>query len=123
MNFLKVTLPKDSKVVLLEDSEMRIAWFKKRVPNLTVFSKVEDFIHYFKQAQPHPSCDFIFLDHDLGTVETGLDAAKFMSANFGRGGKFTLVHSWNREGARQMLELLNGALSVPFGDFELEVEQ
>ena len=34
MELFRVILPKDSRVVILEDSPMRIAWFQKRIPDL-----------------------------------------------------------------------------------------
>lgn len=120
MNLVKVVLPKASKVAVLEDSEMRQEWFKKRLPGVAILPTVQDFKDFFAS---HPACDFIFLDHDLGTKETGLDAAQYMHDTFGRGGKFTLIHSWNRKGAERMLDLLHGAIYIPFGDFEVEVEQ
>ena len=121
MNVVKVTIPKDSAVLLLEDSPMRIAWFRKRIPNLTVVSTVKDFISYFDKR---PTVDYMLLDHDLGEGNgTGEDAARWIKETFGGKGKWILIHSWNRDGARRMQDLIPGAPAIPFGEFDLEVEQ
>jgi hypothetical protein len=120
MNLLKVTLPKHAHVLLLEDSEMRIEWFRKRIPNLTVVSSVEEFIAYFDKK---PQCDFIFYDHDLGDGKgTGTEAAKWIHDHFGGGSKWAVIHSWNRAGAIRMREYMPNTPHIPFGDFDVEVE-
>lgn len=120
MNFLKIILPKDSQVVVLEDSPMRIAWFRKRVPMLTVCTTMSEFVAYFDAK---PICDFIFLDHDLGEgAGTGVDAANFIKERFGGNTSAMLIHSWNHSGVQAMQAILKGAPAIPFGNFELEVE-
>jgi hypothetical protein len=122
MIYVHVKLPAESHVLLLEDSPMRIAWFKKRIPHLTVVSNVEDFKQYFLNK---PICDFIFFDHDLGEgCGTGEDAATFIKEHFG--GNTTnagIIHTWNPSGAAKMKVLLPLTLWIPFGEFEVEVEQ
>lgn len=120
MNFVKIVLPKDARVLLLEDSAMRIAWFEKRIANLSVVSTVADFKDFFREGT---TADFIFLDHDLGTEENGADAAKHLNEAFGSGGRYTVIHSWNARGAQRMRASLPEAVVLPFGQFELEVEQ
>jgi hypothetical protein len=123
MNYIKVTIPKEARVLLLEDSPMRIAWFTKRIPDhLKVTSSIQEFKAYFDTK---PLVDFIFFDHDLGEGNgTGLDAAQFIKDRFG--GNTTnagLIHTWNPSGASKMRELLPLTLWIPFGEFEVEVEQ
>ena len=121
MNYVKITIPTESRVLLLEDSPMRIAWFRKRLPILHVVNTVQEFREYFNSK---PLVDFIFFDHDLGTEETGYDAAKYIKDKFG--GNTTnagIIHTWNPSGAAKMRELLPLTLWIPFGEFEIEVEQ
>src|SRR5258708_6046585 len=117
MDLIKVTIPKYARVLLLEDSEMRIEWFKKRIKKLHVCSSVQSFKDYFDTK---PMVDFIFWDHDLGEGGTGLDAAKFLVERFGiSGSRWGLIHSWNNVGATTMQQVITGSICIPFGSFEL----
>jgi hypothetical protein len=121
MNYVTITMLAESRVLLLEDSPMRIAWFTKRIPNLKVVRTVQEFRDYFETK---PLVDFIFFDHDLGTEETGYDAVKYMIEKFG--GNSTnagIIHTWNPAGAAKMRELLPKVLWIPFGEFEVVTEQ
>lgn len=121
MNFIKITLPKDAHVIVLEDSPMRMTWFKRRIPFCTVVDTIPGFKEFFTSRQ---ICDFIFLDHDLGEGNgNGVDACKFLVERFGGNSKTLIVHSWNRPGAQRMQDIIPGAVHIPFGDFELEVEE
>jgi hypothetical protein len=117
MTLFKVTIPKGCHVLLLEDSEMRIAWFKSKITHLKVVSTVADFKAYFDTRLP---VDFIFFDHDLGEGNgTGLEAVQFMKEKFG-GSRWGVVHSWNRPAAQRMLEVLPNIPHIPFGEFDIE---
>ena len=121
MNVLKVTLPKDSQVFVLEDSPMRQAWFRKRIPRVTVVDSVQGMIAYFETK---PICDYIFLDHDLGDGNgNGVEAARWLKQKFGVNVSALLIHSWNTVGVRNMQDVLPGAPAIPFGNFDLEVEK
>lgn len=117
MTFLTLTIPAHSHVLLLEDSDMRIAWFEKRIKNLKVTRTVQEFKDYFNTK---PLVDFVLMDHDLGTPETGLDAAKFMVDRFGATNNWGLIHSWNKAGAEAMQACGLRLLHVPFGEFEIK---
>jgi hypothetical protein len=119
MTLIKVVLPKDAKVLLLEDAEMRINWFKSKVPGITVVTSVEDFIAYF---ETRPVVDFLFLDHDLGPGGSGYDAAQYMADKFGSTNRWGLIHSWNRAGATRMQQILTAIPAVPFGEFDIEIQ-
>lgn len=118
MTLVKITLPKHSKVLLLEDSEMRIAWFKTKLPDITVVKTVAEFINYFGT---HPIVDFIFWDHDLGEGGSGADAATWCVEKFGSVNRWGLIHSWNKGGAAKMQDILKATPAVPFGEFDIEV--
>jgi hypothetical protein len=118
MILLKVTLPRYAKVLLLEDSEMRIQWFEQKVPGIKVVRSVEEFKEYF---DTHPTVDFIFFDHDLGEGGSGYEAAQFMAERFGATNRWGLIHSWNRTGAARMQQILEATPAVPFGEFDIEI--
>jgi hypothetical protein len=117
MDYLSVKLPEGANVTVLEDSEMRITWFQKRVPRLTVCRNVEEFKAYFSG---HPPCDFVFWDHDLGPGENGADAAKWFLEKFGGTNRAHLIHSFNIAGARNIQQYITFARHIPFGEFEIE---
>lgn len=119
MDLFWVKLPKDVKVVLLEDSPMRIAWFQKRVPDLVVCKDVAAFKEYFTTGEKR--CDFVFFDHDLGPGDNGQVAAQWFTDQYGASNKYALIHSWNWEGALKMSKIMNGVTWIPFGGFEVEV--
>jgi len=122
MNLIYIRLPKNSKVVILEDSPMRIAWFQKRIPDLIVCKTVLEFKQYFTSGRG--LCDFVFWDHDLGTKENGEDAAKWFGIKFGnQANDYGVIHSWNSEGAHRMQKLIPGTKHIPFGQFEVETEK
>lgn len=64
---LKICFKPHEKVLLLEDSDARIKWFRERVPenSLTVVSTVNDAI----AAMATNVFDIMFLDHDLGFLD------------------------------------------------------
>ncbi len=118
MELFKVSLPKGCHVLLLEDSEMRIEWFSKKVTNLKVVSSVQEFKKYF---DTYPIVDFIFYDHDLGDGNgTGLEAIQFMKEKFGGSNRWGMIHSWNRPAAQQMLSVYPNIPHIPFGEFDIE---
>lgn len=118
MNFLTVKIPKDARVMLLEDSPMRITWFTERLPYLHVVQSIEELKVYF---DGHPICDYFFLDHDLGEgAGTGVEAAEYINNRFGNLSSAGLIHSWNREGALRMQKVLPLLPWVPFGGFEID---
>ncbi len=119
MELIKITLPKDAHVLLLEDSEMRIEWFKARIPTLKVVSTVEDFKAYFATK---PQVDFIFYDHDLGEGNgTGMEAVEWIVEKFGGASRWAVIHSWNTPAAHRMQKLLVNTPHIRFGDFDVEV--
>lgn len=121
MTLFKVSVPKGAKVLLLEDSDMRINWFKSKIPEgLFVFKTLDEFKAHFENKN---GADFIFWDHDLGPGGSGYDAAKYLTDKFGSrsASKWGLIHSWNVGGANRMRELLPGSPHIPFGDFEIEM--
>jgi hypothetical protein len=114
-----VRLPEKAEVLLLEDSEMRILWFQKRIPELKVCRTVAEFKAFFEN---NPSLFFIFWDHDLGEEETGADAAKWFSERYGAINGYHVIHSHNQGGARNIQSYIRQAVCMPFGSFEVEFD-
>ena len=128
MEIVKFQIPRNSKIFLLEDSQQRIDWFKKRLPNLVLAERTDKAIEILSTT--HEPFDFVFLDHDLGI----LDASGFIDDAIGNGeivakhlasqgflGHNVCIHSWNPEGALRMKNVLNNAIVIPFGRFEIQV--
>lgn len=118
MTLFKVTLPRYAKVLVLEDSEMRIEWFEKKIPGVKIVRSVKEFIEYFGTK---PTVDFIFWDHDLGEGGSGYDAAQWTADAFGSVNRWGLIHSWNKNGAAHMQQVLKATPAVPFGEFDIEI--
>lgn len=123
----KIRIKKGMSVFLLEDSEERIKWFKEKFPELVHAETVLQAIDILKDKQ----FDFVFLDHDLGMLDyadysvggegTGRDVARFLSGKNWIGHN-VVIHSWNPTGAAAMKDLLEGAVAIPFGQFDIEWE-
>jgi|SRR5581483_6471418 len=121
---VQIKIPRGARVLLLEDSDNRIAWFKQRVSNLTLVQTADEAIEVIARS-PQPF-DIVFLDHDLGVLHadgtcpqgTGFQVAKYLA---GRRylGENVVIHSWNADGAAAMKDALYGAVAIPFGQFEL----
>jgi hypothetical protein len=120
LNLVWVKLPAKAKVVLLEDSPMRIAWFEKRIEDLVVCQSPKEFKDYFSKGTER--CDFIFWDHDLGDQGTSVDVAQWFTNRYGSGNEYGIIHSWNTAGARKLQDIMKGTKHLPFGSFEIEVE-
>jgi hypothetical protein len=117
MDYYKVLLSEGANVTILEDSDMRIKWFEKRIPNLHVCRTVKEFKQYFLG---NPPCDFVFWDHDLGTRETGADAARWFQTRYGAINRAHVIHSFNHAGALNIKRHIPAAVHIPFGEFEVE---
>lgn len=115
------------KIFILEDDEERIRLFEQAAQgkDLTVCRDLA------RAAQMYePPYDVILLDHDLGgrvmvdslEEETGASFCRWLGANHPtpEASTLTVVHSWNPDGAREMLRLLReigwqGVTACPFG--------
>lgn len=131
MSKVTIKLPREAKVFLLEDSQERISWFRKKLGNTlqTLVDRADDAIMMLSKHH----YDTIFLDHDLGLLElvgyngikpgpegTGLDVANHLASSKYLS-ELTVIHSWNPEGAKNMKNVLPNAVVVPFGQFDIEI--
>jgi CheY-like chemotaxis protein len=111
----------DWPVLVVEDTEDRISWFRKRMPK-AVFAKNAEAAFRALERQ-----DFkvIFLDHDLHWMHadnsifkgTGKEVAQFLSEKGFRG--IVIIHSKHVEGAAIMKRFLPNAKLAPFETFNI----
>jgi CheY-like chemotaxis protein len=117
-------IPTDWPVLVVEDTEDRISWFRTRMPKAIFAKNAEAALRALEQQ------DFkvIFLDHDLHWMHadnsifkgTGKEVARFLSQNGFRG--IVIIHSKHVEGAAAMKKYLSNAKLAPFGSFEITAE-
>jgi CheY-like chemotaxis protein len=119
---LKIRIPKNVRVFVLDDTEDRLAWFRERMPEMrsakTSFEAIE-----ILAAEPF---DVIFLDHDLHWMDAGdvnrqhgngKEVARFLAIR-----KFAgkiVIHSRNLDAVPFMRKILPQATIAPFGEFEI----
>lgn len=129
MNRITVHIPRDKRVLLLEDDPRRVEWFRQRICQLDHADSVEGAIALLSNNR----YDFVFLDHDLGTLHYAGEAASLDDkapgqavakhlASLGWIGDNVVIHSWNPDGAKMMKNLLRNAYAIPFGNFEVTIE-
>ncbi len=117
-----IKIPHGSRVLLLEDSDLRIASFVKRIPDLVVATSVDEAIAKLVDGP----FDLMFLDHDLGLLDyagvetetSGLQFAKHLAAT-GFVASTVVIHSWSSVGSAAMKNCLQDAHVIPFGKFEI----
>ncbi|HTS07842.1 MAG TPA: cyclic-phosphate processing receiver domain-containing protein [Candidatus Eisenbacteria bacterium] len=115
----------DWPVLVVEDTEDRISWFRQRLPN-AVFTKNAE-----AAFQPLSQQEFkvAFLDHDLHWMHadnsifkgTGKQNARYMAEHGFQG--IVVIHSRHEEGAAAMKKFLPKAKLAPFGTFDIVSEE
>ena len=114
-------IPPDWPVLVVEDTEDRISWFRQRMPK-AVFAKNA---HAALAALEQQDFKVIFLDHDLHWMHadnsifkgTGKEVARFLAKNGFQG--VVIIHSKHEAGAAVMKKYLSNARLAPFGSFEI----
>src|ERR1700733_9331366 len=120
------TIQTDWKVLVLEDTEERISWFKERVPDAVYCTTAADAIRELS------SQDFqvVFLDHDLHWMHaadntivqgTGKQVALHLKKTGFHG--IVVIHSKNENGVEVMQKILPTAKIARFGDFEIQTTE
>src|SRR5690349_20523942 len=111
---LTISIPRGSRVFLVDDDDYRIEWFFARLTSITVAKEAPDAVAILDS---YPRFDFIFLDHDLelftGNVGDGLQVAEHL-AGWGFDGRNTYIHSTNQNGAAAMHRAIPKATVGPF---------
>src|ERR1700745_480038 len=106
----------DWRVLVLEDTEDRISWFRQRLPNATFAKNAETAL----EALSREEFKAAFLDDDLHWMqadtsifrETGKEVARFKAKQGFRG--IVIMHSRHEEGAAAMKKYLPQARLAPF---------
>lgn len=127
-----IHIPKNSRVLVLDDSDARLQWFSLKLAScktLYLCSTADNCIKTLVQSGPY---DYIFLDHDLGVLDqygkppascgSGEQVAKHL-ADSGFLGSNVVIHSWNPTGAANMAKHLKGATVIPFGQFDIQITE
>jgi CheY-like chemotaxis protein len=117
-------IPADWPVLVVEDTEDRISWFRKRMPK-AVFAKNAEAA--FRALDQH-EFKVIFLDHDLHWMHadnsifkgTGKEVARFLAKKEFQG--IVIIHSLHEEGAAVMKKCLPKARLARFGTFDIVSE-
>lgn len=108
-------------VLVVEDTEDRISWFRQRLPK-AVFAKNAEAAF---QALERQAFKVIFLDHDLHWMHadnsifkgTGKEVARYLAKKGFKG--IVIIHSLHVEGAAAMKRCLANARLAPFGSFDI----
>ena len=114
----------DWQVLVVEDTEDRISWFRQRLPKAVFAKNAETAL----QALSQQEFKVAFLDHDLHWMHadntifkgTGKEVARFIAEQGFQG--IVVIHSRNEEGAAAMKKYLPKARLAPFGSFEIVTE-
>jgi len=114
-------IPTDWPVLVVEDTEDRISWFRQRLPHAKFAKTAEEAFRVLKQSE----FKVLFLDHDLHWMHadnsifkgTGKDVARFLEESRFEG--IVVIHSKNEEGAAAMKKYLPNAKLARFGSFEI----
>lgn len=106
-------------LILEDDFEVRVPWFRARVPHATL---VRNPLMAIEALRARPF-DFVFLDADLPCPQnrTGVDVAKFLVRNRFRGQ--VIVHSYNSAAVRIMKQLLRDVTVCEFSGFEIQARR
>ncbi len=100
------------RVLVIEDAEARIVWFRERLPSATIVSTAVDAV----RAAADGPWDVVFLDFDLGPGINSLGAATVLSDAPPR---VCVIHSANETGAAEIAKLFPSAWILPFASFDI----
>lgn len=114
----------DWRVIVVEDTQDRISWFKQRLPKAFFAKTAESAVRALTQQE----FKVAFLDHDLHWMHadntifngTGKEVARYMAEHGFQG--IVVIHSRHEEGAAVMKKFLPKARLAPFGTFEILTE-
>lgn len=107
------------RILILDDDESRHKQFNRKLIGNYVVN-----VHTAKECIKHLNeediWDYCFLDHDLGgqvfqesAKGTGWEVAKWISENEDKTPKNVIVHSFNSNGAKLMIDLIKGSQYIP----------
>lgn len=119
-------VPTDLRVFVLDDTQDRLDWFRKRIPQMRSAKTSREALEILSTE----TFDLVFLDHDLSFMDAG-----FPDRQFGNGkevarylaySKFPgriVIHSKNEDGVRAMAKVLPQATIARFDEFEITLAE
>lgn len=114
-------VPANWRVLVLDDTEDRLSWFRQRLPKLCCAKTAQAAIKMLSSEH----FDLVFLDHDLNWMDAGFPNRQFDNgkevARFLALTKFpghVVIHSKSDQ-AQVMAKILPQATVQRFGDFEI----
>jgi hypothetical protein len=119
------TVQTDWLVLVLEDTEERVEWFRHRLPHAVYCSTADAAIEALKTQ----TFKAVFLDHDLHWMHaadntivkgTGKEVCLYLAKAGFQG--IVLIHSKHDDAADVMRKILPHAKRVRFGEFEIVTE-
>lgn len=112
-----ITIPKDARVLVVEDSAIRIKWFHE---NLDTFDLAVDPKQGLDLLQSGCPYDVIFLDHDASWDDFDLTfisvAERLQQLNYQ--GEL-IIHTYNPVGGKRMQRMLRQGVCLPYGTFDI----
>ncbi len=117
----KFYIPTDRSVLIVEDTEDRISWFRQRLPHAKFAKTAEEAFRALRDSE----FKVLFLDHDLHWMHadnsifkgTGKEVARYLAESRFEG--IVVIHSKNEDGAAAMMRYLPNVKLARFGSFEI----
>lgn len=98
-------------ILVVEDSETRIVWFRENLPHARVVLNPADAIAAIRQDRP----ETVFLDFDLG-LDNSLGVAQLLAEE---PPTLCVIHSANEAGAALLSSILPAAIVLPYASFKI----
>jgi CheY-like chemotaxis protein len=112
-----ITIPKDARVLVVEDSAIRINWFREHLDTFDLAVDPKQGLDLLETSCPY---DIVFLDHDASWDEFDLTfmpvAERLKELNYQ--GEL-IIHTYNPVGAKRMQRLLRHGAWMPYGTFDI----
>jgi CheY-like chemotaxis protein len=122
---IKIRIPANCRVFVLDDAEGRLRWFRKSLQGVAAYRDATSAARAIEILEAE-QFDVVFLDHDLGFLDAadptrqhgnGKEVARFLAIR-----KFAgkiVIHSRNLDAVPFMCKILPKATTVPFGEFDI----
>jgi CheY-like chemotaxis protein len=119
MNF---HVPAHWRVFVLDDTEDRLTWFRKRLPGMRFATTAAAAVEILAAEQ----FDLVFLDHDLSFLDAadatrqhgnGKEVARYLARTHFAGR--VVIHSKNEDGVAAMARILPAATIARYESFEI----
>jgi len=110
------------RILILDDDPDRHEWFEKAFSGKDI-TKAYTYEEAVSALDSGKKYDVVFLDHDLGSVENGVDVATHIAKSIPEHSipELVWIHSMNPVGARRMEDVLKDRgirfCRTPFGSF------